>query len=319
MNEIFLSNNNIFNDIYKIDELLVIESNRNLLLESGLKWINRLSICLEGFTWIIKNKLLESSLFFKSRLNCFINSLVFFITSMSMKEIKMDDNNLIFYSINEISNLNKKRFNITFKILNFIKYLIENSMDIKNTFDNFKHSNIFSNSFIDLLNYSLYNIKILGNDLEEKDTQQNFYNILQKLFIQLKNNEIYFDYKNLISKLSEQEDIYYKQFIETYHEINFISKNTNFLNSIYILNTSGFLKDIIKFNNINEYNYFSSYLNCLEKLKNNENPSFDLIIKQLLDICIINSEVQEECWAKLLVNINLIYILNEYYFFINKN
>ena len=99
-----------------MDELVIIESNRNLLLESGVKWANRLSICLEGFTWIIKNKLLESSLFFKSRLNCFISSIVYFIINMSKKEIRMDDNNLIFYSVNEISKLNNMRYDITFKI-----------------------------------------------------------------------------------------------------------------------------------------------------------------------------------------------------------
>jgi len=291
----------LFNEIYKIDELIVEEEQRNLLLNSGVKWANRLSICLEGFTWIVKNELMESSLFFKNRLNCFINSIVFFINSMSKNEIKSNENNLIFYTINEISKLNNKRFEITFKILTFINYLIEKSMDLKDIFSSIKNNNIWSDQFIDLLNCCLFNTKILGNDLDEKEIQISFYKILQRLLILIKKNEAYIDYNNLISNIGEHEKLHSKTFFETYKEINAITENTTFLNSIYLLNTSGILKDIIKFKRMNEYDYYLEYLDCLEKIKDNENPSFELLIKLLIDICMIYPDVQEECWRKLLV------------------
>jgi len=316
LNELFLTDINLFNDIYKLDELIIENNTINLLLDNGIKWANRLSICLEGFTWIIKNKLLESSLFFKSRLKYFINSIAYFIKYISINEIQLNDNNLIFYTINEISKINNKRFEITSKILNFMRYLIENSMDTKDTFKNLQLNNIISDEFYDLLNCCLFNTKILGNDLEEKDVQLSFFTHLQKLLILFKKNEIFIDFKKLKSKIEEQGNSHSKLFFKTYQEINSITENTSFLNSIYILNLSGLLNDIIKFKKVNEYDYYLLYLNCLEKLKNNENPSFDLLIKLLIDICMVNPSIQEECWGKLLV---LNYRLYIFIVFIYKN
>ncbi|OUM61428.1 hypothetical protein PIROE2DRAFT_12581 [Piromyces sp. E2] len=219
---------------------------------------------------------------------------------MSRNEIESSENNLIFYTINEISKLNNKRFEITFKILTFINYLVDKSMDIKDIFKNLQKNHIWSDQWIDLLNCCLFNTNVLGNDLEEKDTQISFYKILQRLLILIKKNENYINYNILISNIGEQEKLYSKKFFETYKEINAITENTTFLNSIYLLNTSGILKDIIKFKEMNEYDYYNSYLNCLEKIKNNENPSFELLVKLLIDICMIFPDVQEECWGKLL-------------------